>query len=63
MTRVGIETNGSDGEAMFAGTRWKLSEMWHMGYHPEHGYESEAMLGRYFGKMIYQKGLSKHQET
>ena len=50
MTRIGIESNGSDGEAMFAGTRWKLAEMWHMGYHAEHGYESETMFGRYFGK-------------
>ena len=51
MVRIGIESNGSDGETMFAGTRWKLQEMWHMGYHPQHGYESETMFGRYFGKM------------
>ena len=51
MARVGIETNGSDGEAMFAQTRWKLSTMWHLGYHDMHGYESETMLGRYLGKM------------
>ena len=51
MARVGIESNGSDGEAMFAGTRWKLSTMWHLGYHDMHGYESETMIGRYLGKM------------
>lgn len=51
MSRVGIETNGSDGEAMFANTRWKLSTLWHLGYHSEHGYESETMLGRYIGRM------------
>ena len=51
MTKIGIETNGSDGEAMFAGTRWKAETMWHMGYHAQHGYESETMFGRYFGKM------------
>jgi hypothetical protein len=51
MSRVGIETNGSDGEAMFANTRWKASTMWHLGYHDEHGYESETMIGRYLGKM------------
>ena len=51
MARVGIETNGSDGEAMFAGTRWKISTLWHLGYHDEHGYESETMIGRYLGKM------------
>jgi CopA family copper-resistance protein len=51
MTKVGIETNGSDGEAMFAQTRWKVSSLWHLGYHDEHGYESESMVGRYIGKM------------
>jgi len=51
MAKVGIETNGSDGEAMIANTRWKLETMWHLGYHPDHGYESETMLGRYLGKM------------
>jgi FtsP/CotA-like multicopper oxidase with cupredoxin domain len=51
MTRVGIETNGSDGEAMLANTRWKASTLWHLGYHAEHGYESETMFGRYLGKM------------
>lgn len=51
MSRVGIETNGSDGEAMFANTRWKASTLWHLGYHDEHGYESETMIGRYLGKM------------
>jgi len=51
MSRVGIETNGSDGEAMFANTRWKLSTLWHLGYHSEHGFESETMLGRYIGRM------------
>ena len=51
MTKVGIESNGSDGQAMLAGTRYKLSTMWHLGYHDEHGYESETMVGKYFGKM------------
>jgi len=51
MTKVGIESNGTDGEAMLGQTRWKLGTMWHLGYHDEHGYESETMLGRYFGKM------------
>ncbi len=51
MAKIGIESNGSDGEAMIANTRWKLETMWHLGYHAEHGYESETMLGRYFGKM------------
>jgi FtsP/CotA-like multicopper oxidase with cupredoxin domain len=51
MARIGIESNGYDGEAMLANTRWRLSTLWHMGYHDEHGYESETMIGRYFGKM------------
>jgi len=51
MARVGLETNGSDGMAMFAQTRWKLSTLWHLGLHAEHGYESETMFGRYIGKM------------
>lgn len=51
MTNIGLETNGSDGEAMVANTRWKLETMWHLGTHAEHGYESETMLGRYLGKM------------
>jgi hypothetical protein len=51
MTKIGIESNGSDGEAMLAQTRWKIQTMWHLGYHDEHGYESETMVGRYLGKM------------
>ncbi|MEO5582820.1 MAG: multicopper oxidase domain-containing protein [Saprospiraceae bacterium] len=51
MTKVGIESNGSDGMAMFANTRWKVSTLWHLGYHDEHGYESETMIGKYLGKM------------
>ncbi len=51
MGRIGLETNGSDGEAMMTNTRWKLSTLWHVGYHDKHGYESETMAGRYLGRM------------
>ena len=51
MAMIGIESSGSDGEAMLANTRWELNEVWHLGYHDMHGYESETMFGRYFGKM------------
>jgi len=51
MLRAGIQSNGSDGEVMLAQTRWKISSMWHLGYHDMHGYESETMLGRFLGKM------------
>ncbi|MDI1255064.1 MAG: multicopper oxidase domain-containing protein [Flavobacterium sp.] len=46
-----IATNGNEGTAMLANTRWKVSTLWHLGYHDMHGYESETMIGRYFGKM------------
>ena len=51
MTKIGIQNNGSDGEAMFANTRWKAETVWHLGYHDMHGYESETMIGRYLGRM------------
>jgi len=51
MGRVGLESNGSDGEAMFAQTRWKASTLWNLGFHDMHGYESETMIGRYLGRM------------
>jgi hypothetical protein len=51
MANIGVETNGTEGEAMLANTRWKLEGMWHLGYHDEHGYEAEINLGKYLGKM------------
>jgi hypothetical protein len=49
MVRAGIETNGSDGEAMVSENRYALKELWHIGYTPHHGYESETLFGRYLG--------------
>ncbi|MES2005510.1 multicopper oxidase domain-containing protein [Sediminibacterium roseum] len=51
MGRIGIESNGTDGEFMFAQTRWKASTLWHLGLSDMHGYESETMIGRYLGRM------------
>ena len=51
MARVGLESNGTDGEAMFAQTRWKASTLWHLGLSKMEGYESETMIGRYLGRM------------
>ena len=51
MGRLGLESNGSDGEFMLAQTRWKASTLWHLGFHDKHGYESETMIGRYMGRM------------
>jgi len=51
MARIGLETNGSEGELMFANTRWEISTIWHLGLNDGRGYESETMVGRYIGKM------------
>jgi len=51
MARIGIESNGSDGDAMWGQTRWKVSTLWRLGLRESHGYESETMIGRYVGKM------------
>lgn len=49
MVRAGIESNGSDGELMISTNRSALRQMWHLGYHDMHGFESETMVGRYLG--------------
>jgi hypothetical protein len=51
MGRVGIESNGTDGELMLAQTRWKATTLWHLGMNKMEGYESETMIGRYLGRM------------
>jgi hypothetical protein len=48
---LGLESNGSEGNASLANTRWKFSTMWHLGLNKSKGYESETMFGRYFGRM------------
>ena len=66
MANVGIESNGSDGDAVLANTRWKASTLWHLGYHSDHGYESETMVGRYLGKMQWwypYVGFDYHYKT
>ena len=51
MANVGLESNGSDGNVMLSNTRYQFNSMWHLGYHDEHGYESETTFGRYLGRM------------
>jgi len=51
MARIGLETAGSDGMAMLSNTRNTIATAWHLGVHPEHGYESETTIGRYLGRM------------
>lgn len=58
MAKVGLESNGSDGNLSFANTRWKLSTMWHLGINGTKGYESETMVGRYFGQMQWLYGYA-----
>ncbi len=50
MGRVGLESNGTDGQVMLGSTRWKATTMWHLGTDAMMGYESETMLGRYIGR-------------
>ena len=51
MAKIGLESNGSDGEIMLAQTRWKANTLWHLGMSKMEGYESETMIGRYLGRM------------
>ena len=53
MARVGLESNGSDGEAMLSDTRYRFQTEWRLGTDARKGYESESHLGRYFGTMQY----------
>jgi FtsP/CotA-like multicopper oxidase with cupredoxin domain/uncharacterized Zn finger protein (UPF0148 family) len=49
MVRAGLESNGSDGEAMLSGNRYAFQGLWHLGLSPHHGYEGEITYGRYLG--------------
>ena len=51
MARIGLESNGSDGEIMIANTRYRLQTEWRVGFNEHHGYESESHFGRYLGRM------------
>ncbi|MEO6831504.1 MAG: multicopper oxidase domain-containing protein [Chitinophagaceae bacterium] len=51
MGRVGLESNGTEGEFVLANTRWKANTLWHLGTSAKTGYESETMVGRYLGRM------------
>jgi len=50
MARIGIETNGSDGELMLANTRYRFSTEWRIGFDKTMGYEIESHFGRYIGR-------------
>jgi FtsP/CotA-like multicopper oxidase with cupredoxin domain len=53
MARVGLESNGSDGEVLLADTRYRFQTEWRLGTDAKKGYESESHFGRYLGKMQY----------
>jgi len=53
MARVGLESNGSDGEVQLANTRYRFQTEWRVGTDSRKGYESESHLGRYLGTMQY----------
>lgn len=50
MAENDFATNGNDGKLMFQNTRWSFGTEWRLGYHDEHGYETETHIGRYIGK-------------
>lgn len=50
MAENDFATNGNDGKAMFQNTRWSFGTEWRLGYHDEHGYETETHIGRYIGE-------------
>ena len=51
MANIGLESNGSDGNASFANTRYSISTEWRLGLQSKHGFESETYFGRYTGQM------------
>jgi FtsP/CotA-like multicopper oxidase with cupredoxin domain len=50
MVENDFATNGNDGKAMLQNARWSFGTEWRLGYHDEHGYESETHIGRYIDK-------------
>ncbi|MEJ7769494.1 MAG: multicopper oxidase domain-containing protein [Chitinophagaceae bacterium] len=51
MGNIALESNGSDGEFMYANTRNRLSTEWRIGLQTQHGIESETYFGRFIGRM------------
>ncbi|HVU55427.1 MAG TPA: multicopper oxidase domain-containing protein [Puia sp.] len=51
--KIGLESNGSDGEFIAGSRRWRLQTEWRVGTDEKKGYESETHFGRYLGKMQF----------
>lgn len=49
MATAGLESNGSDGEAMLSTNRFALVTEWRIGIKKHHGLESETYFGKYIG--------------
>ena len=47
--KIGLESNGSNGEVTLANTRWQAGTTWNLGRNDNMGYESETTVGRYIG--------------
>lgn len=66
MGATSLESNGSDGQFMYANTRWRVNTLWHLGFSSMHGFESETMVGRYLGRMQWwlpYVGFDYHYKT
>ena len=50
MVQNDFASNGNDGMAMLANTRWSIGTEWRLGYTDMHGYETETHIGRLIGK-------------
>lgn len=51
MAQNDFATNGNDGMAMLANTRWSIATEWRLGYQKMHGYEVETHIGKYIDRM------------
>lgn len=49
-SQVGLESNGSDGEAFLSNTRWVAQTEWRLGINERKGFESETHIGRLIGR-------------
>jgi hypothetical protein len=51
MAENDFASNGNDGMAMLANTRWSIGAEWRLGYNKMHGFETETHIGRYVDRM------------
>lgn len=51
MAENDFASNGNDGMAMLANTRWSIGAEWRLGYNKMHGFETETHIGRYIDRM------------